>query len=64
MKKALLAFVALVSIGFTSCKKDWTCTCTEGTTTVDYTISNLRRPEASTICTTYERTAGVSCKLK
>ena len=66
MKKALLALVALVSIGFTSCKKDWTCTCTDSTTntTEDFTISNSRRPEASTACKLLEVGAGESCKLK
>lgn len=65
MKKALLIAVALVSIGFTSCKKDWTCTCTDTATgeSTDFTISNSRRPEASTACNVFEL-AGEDCKLK
>lgn len=65
MKKVLLIAAALVTIGFTSCKKDWTCTCTDDTTgeSYDFEISNSRRPEASTACNLLE-VSGEDCKLK
>lgn len=65
MKKALLFAIAIVSISFTSCKKDWTCTCTDNVTgeSYDMPISNARKPEASTACTLFEL-SGEDCKLK
>lgn len=65
MKKALLFAIAIVSISFTSCKKDWTCSCTDSVTgeTYDTQISNSRRPEASTACKLFEL-SGEDCKLK
>jgi hypothetical protein len=65
MKKSLLIAVALISITFTSCKKDWTCSCTdpEDGTVVDIPITNQTKPLAKTACSTYEL-AGISCKLK
>lgn len=65
MKKAILIAVALISIGFTSCKKDWTCTCTDADgDTWDIPITNSRRPEASTACKLFEYGADENCKLK
>lgn len=64
MKKILLVAVALVSLGTTSCKKDWTCTCTDNTTgdKTEYPIGNSRRPEASLACDIYEG-FGEDCSL-
>lgn len=65
MKKALLIAVALLSIGFTSCKKDWKCVCTDSTLgeTDEFEIKNARRPEASTWCNTFDY-AYDECTLK
>lgn len=64
MKKALFIAVALFTIGFTSCKKDWTCTCTDPDgTSVDIPLTNTTKPLAKTACSTYEL-AETSCKLK
>lgn len=58
MKKAILVFGALLALGMTSCKKDWTCECIEtindnGTTTTSTTTTTLERlkpSEARTEC--------------
>ncbi len=65
MKKALLIAVALISIGFTSCKKDWKCVCSDSTlgTTDEYDIKNSRRPEASLSCDALE-IGYDDCKLR
>lgn len=39
MKNAMILLAALVTIGLTSCKKDWTCTCTESQTSPDGTVT-------------------------
>ncbi len=63
MKKVLFFAVAICAIGFTSCKKDWTCTCTdEFGDSYSYEIQNSRRPEASTACNAFEF-AGENCSL-
>lgn len=56
MKKSLFIAVALISIGFTSCKKDWTCACRDNTLGEmdEYTIKDSRRPEASLSCDALE----------
>ena len=65
MKQALFIAIALISIGFTSCKKDWACSCTDSNgDTWEYEISNARRPEASTACNLFEYGADEDCKLK
>lgn len=65
MKKTLLIAIALISIGFTSCKKDWTCSCTDSSgETFEYQINNSRKPEASTACNLFEFGADEDCKLK
>lgn len=65
MKKLLLFVVAAVTIGSTSCKKDWVCECTDSTTgsTTEFQIPNSRRPEASVSCDFYEG-FGEDCSLK
>jgi hypothetical protein len=69
MKKLfLLAFVA-ASFTLTSCKKDWTCECKEGST-VDFTYTQKStKASAKTWCeawnTTYKvSTPAGSCALK
>ncbi len=66
MKKALLIASALViSFGFSSCKKDFVCTCIDDATgeSYDTPISNTTRPLASTSCKAFELT-GETCSLK
>lgn len=64
MKKTLLIAIALVSIGFTSCKKDFKCVCTEDNETFEVEIQNSRRPEASLACSAWETSWGGDCKLQ
>lgn len=61
MKKLLLSLTALVCIGLTSCKKDYTCTCTtvdsdpnfnwSGTATYNFTA---KKKDAESLCARYE----------
>ncbi len=65
MKKSLLIAVALISITFTSCKKDWTCSCDDGNGgTSDITISSTTKPLAKTACEGYNGSIRTGCKLK
>lgn len=67
MKKITsVALIALLAIGFTSCKKDWTCECSAngqvlGTTTIKETKS-----KAKSACETTASYPGISvtCKIK
>jgi len=57
MKKSIL-ICGLALVGFTSCKKTWTCECT-GTTggnssKVPITIPDQRKSDAKTACENYE----------
>lgn len=67
MKKTLLIASALVvTFGFTSCKKDWTCSCPDGNGgTIETTIPNTTKPLAKTTCEG-SSLAGVTsgCSLK
>jgi hypothetical protein len=55
MKKITLLAIAITAIGFTSCKKDRTCTCTEisngQTGTYSYTIKEESKKTAKDVCT-------------
>lgn len=56
MKKLITLFAAVgfIALSLTSCKKDFTCVCTDSNgekTTFD--IPNSRRPEAKLSCETY-----------
>lgn len=66
MKKALLFTIAIISISFTSCKKDWTCTCTDRMdgTVEEWPINGFKRPLATTACKAYETGSTFDCKLK
>ena len=65
MKKVLLFAIAIVSIGFTSCKKDYKCVCTEnGEVFMEADIKDSRRPEASTACNAFELGSSADCKLQ
>lgn len=53
MKKilTLIAIVFVAAIILPSCKKDWTCVCTDSSGNQDtYPISNSRKPEAKLAC--------------
>lgn len=52
MKKALLIASALVvTFSFSSCKKDWTCSCPDNNGgTVETTIPNTTKALAKTAC--------------
>ena len=66
MKKALLIASALViTFGFSSCKTDFTCVCTNNTTgeTYEPPITGVTRPVASTTCKASEF-SDETCALK
>ena len=68
MKKHIYyaVFALFATISFASCKKDFTCTCTDKTTgeQIVTSIPDSRRPEASTICkASGVYSSDVSCKL-
>ena len=65
MKKLLtLAAVALTAaIVLPSCKKDWTCVCTDSNgDQTSYTINNSRKPDAKLVCEGFA--IGETCELK
>lgn len=69
MKKiASIAVLALFALGFTSCKKDFTCTCKDsaGKETAKYTFPKVKKKDAKTGCDTWNNAAkisGGSCSL-
>ncbi|GDX52114.1 hypothetical protein LBMAG27_11610 [Bacteroidota bacterium] len=68
MKKALTLFagVAVVAMLFSSCKKDYTCTCTSAGVSTPATFVKVSKKDATDACnqlnTTWALLAG-SCKL-
>lgn len=67
MKKLLLAVAALGLISLTSCKKDYTCTCTDGTDTETINIPDAKKKDAKNVCNTWSSLWGIgggSCSLK
>lgn len=68
MKKLVLAVAALGLISLTSCKKDYTCTCSGGSmTSIAYPFNKMKKSDAQSACDTYNATfklAGGSCSLK
>ncbi len=52
MKKALtlIAGVAFVAVLFTSCKKDYTCTCTIGSISSSATYTKVSKKTATDAC--------------
>lgn len=68
MKKALTLFagVAVVAMLFSSCKKDYTCSCTIAGITTKATIANASKKDATDACDASNTSAalvGGSCKL-
>lgn len=71
MKKSIiLSFVAVMTLGATSCVKDWQCECTDGTVTnVVETYPNTKLLDAKKVCDGRESdlkklNSNISCKLK
>jgi hypothetical protein len=65
MKKVsfILGALFLLTVAMTSCKKDYTCVCTVGGISVNYTIANTTKSDAKTKCDTYVSGTTV-CELK
>lgn len=64
MKKFLsLVSITVLVISFTSCKKDYTCECTDGSSTLTIEFEKTTKGEAETACKTYA-IGGDDCKLK
>lgn len=73
MKKVLFFAAALfVTVAFTSCKKDWTCSCSfsiAGMPDVDNPILDAKKADAKDACDQLDATAklvdtGAKCELK
>ncbi|MBL7684190.1 MAG: hypothetical protein JNK00_12595 [Flavipsychrobacter sp.] len=68
-KRILIAGVALMAIAFTSCKKDYTCTCTYANNPSVNSTSTIKttKKDAETKCSTLNDAAkpvGGTCSLK
>ena len=70
MKKGLLFVGALVAFTLASCKKDYTCHCTDsaGATIIDYT-AKMKKKDANTWCDSWNSTvssnsSGDKCVLQ
>lgn len=67
MKKLLVLAVIAASFTMTSCKKDWTCSCSQGGTTTEYKFTKVVKKDAKKACDTWDtqfKVAGGSCSLK
>lgn len=67
MKKVLLFAVVLGAISFTSCKKDYTCSCTIAGTTTDTEFTDVSKSDAEEACdvlNSLNSIGGGSCELK
>lgn len=66
MKKLLTFGVAIAAIAsMTSCKKDYTCSCT-GIPLIDtysYTIPDAKKSDAEDACSAYATTVGGTCSI-
>ncbi len=64
MKKIIgvAAFAVLGMVALSSCKKDYTCTCTYLGTTSSYVIKDSKKSTAETACAVYS-TGGASCSI-
>jgi hypothetical protein len=51
MKKMSL-FLGIIGafVGATSCKKDWTCTCTDSANVYSWPIENVKKKDAQATC--------------
>lgn len=68
MKKSIiLSFITVMTLGATSCIKDWQCQCTDGTITeVSGFFPNTKKSTAKKSCSDIENTfpSGVTCSVK
>ena len=68
MKKIIVAFgVVALFAGTTSCKKDWTCTCSDSVNSASFPIENQTKKDAESECnelnSIYYVGTGVGCSL-
>jgi hypothetical protein len=69
MKKSFLVLTVIL-LGFSACRKDRSCTCTDnGTNLGTFTYTNVKRSEAKNFCSTsqtqYQTTnPGATCSLR
>ena len=68
MKKlTLVATILFIGAAFTSCKKDWTCSCSDSSDSEDTAIKDKTKKDAKSACNTLDvlwQSSGGSCKLK
>lgn len=68
MKKTILSAVAVAFVlTFTSCKKDYTCSCKGTLISQDYPLEDVKKKDAEDACNSLSATwtlAGGSCSLK
>ena len=50
MKKGLFLVGALIAVSFASCKKDFTCECTNGGVTFKYILKESKKSAAYAVC--------------
>lgn len=64
MKKSLvLSFLAVAALGFTSCKKDWTCNCKINGKDHPIEMKNVKKADAKTACSAWDKMGYSDCKL-
>jgi len=70
MKKIIYSTADLLSLGATSCVKDWKCDCTDGTSTTTVTIyPDTKLLDAKKKCDKIQSdlktlNSGISCKIQ
>jgi len=66
MKKftLILGVLSLMAITFSSCKKEWTCTCTTGAVSIDVTIAKTTKADAKEKCDAFDIGSITDCSLK
>lgn len=64
--KKLLFVAAVAAFTMTSCKKDFTCTCTDGTNSFPYEMKDVKKKDAKEACETLNTLSsgtGTTCSL-
>lgn len=62
-----LLFGGIALLALASCKKDYTCSCTEDGETFNYPINNVKKKDAEKVCDTWKTAFvldGGTCTLK
>jgi hypothetical protein len=64
MKSTFFGAAALLALmcSFSSCKKDYTCTCTGNGTSFSYELKDVSKSDAETACNVYA-VGGLNCSL-